>query len=73
MFNYDRASYISYLKLVRNVSILGVLVFFGYYLTLQLQAGTAQMGFIYTGCACAVVAAITSYSIIKMRNAARSR
>ncbi|KZZ85081.1 hypothetical protein [Bacillus sp. SJS] len=73
MFNFDRASYISYLKLVRNVSLLGVLVFFGYYLTLQLQAGTAQMGFMYTGFACAIIAAITSYSIMKMRDAARSR
>ncbi|AZB44609.1 hypothetical protein CEF21_21250 [Bacillus sp. FJAT-42376] len=74
MFNFDRSSYISYLKLVRNVSILGIIVFFGYYLTLQLQAGTAQIGYIYAGFASAIGTAITSYSIIKMkRNAAGSR
>ncbi|MTH54581.1 hypothetical protein GKZ89_14350 [Bacillus mangrovi] len=72
MFNFDRTDFISYLKLIRTVSFLGLAVFFGYFLVLQLQSGSSNFQYVYAGFACAVSAAVTTYFIAKIgRTAAR--
>ncbi|MGD6816652.1 hypothetical protein [Metabacillus sp. 84] len=73
MFNFDHTAYLAYLKLVRNVSILGMIVFIGYYTISQLQSGTGQIEFIYAGLGSAAAALTMGLAIGRMKSAATSR